>query len=181
MRLITIMTICSLALLATAGCERQVTRDFLLSRGFVQSTNHPELYRLGGITLKEAATRLGFSPKNLAHGISNPPDVDIRLVVVRDYRFAIISERSVGALAHDPLDNPEAVCSVEAWLIPQCRVDWPQRHQEVIRKDPRAARDECVRNMEAVWGLAFIYRTEHGTNVDHVFTASDLSCVSPHY
>ena len=109
------------------------------------------------------------------HGTNNPPDVDIRLVVVRDYEFAIISERIVGGFAHNALDNPEAMCLVVARLNPEERVDWPQRHQELIRKDPRAARDECVRNMEVIWGMASLYREEHGTNAGHLFTLSELA------
>jgi hypothetical protein len=156
-------------LLLTAGCERRVTRDFLLTHGFVQSTNQPELYTLGGITLKEAATLLGFSPKDLAHGTNNPPDVDIRLVVIRDYQFAI-----VGGHTHYALDDPETVCSVKVWLIPQCQVDWPQRHQELIRNNPRAARDECVRHMEIVWDMAALYRSEHKTSESFRFDAQNL-------
>src|SRR5690349_21698791 len=101
MRRMSLAAACVIMLLLTTGCERRVTRKFLLSRGFVQSTNEPELYTLGGITLKEAANRLGFSLKNLAYGTNNPLDVDIRSVDIRDYQFVI-----VGGHTHNALDNP---------------------------------------------------------------------------
>ena len=42
-------------------------------------------------------------------------------------------------------------------------------------------RAECVGNMEAVWAAAFIYRVEHGTNAEFVFTPPVLAgyCKGP--
>ncbi len=107
------------------GCNRQdvgttVTPQFLLDRGFSQSATDPTLYELKNVTVGEAARRLGFSPKDFTHGTNNPPDQDIRLVVVRDYEFAVVSDRQTNTgFAQNVLDKTESLCTVEARLIPQ--------------------------------------------------------------
>jgi hypothetical protein len=78
---------------------------------------------LKNVTVAEAAQRLGFSPKDMTHGTNNPPDQDIRGVVVRDYEFAVVSDRQTNAAnvqtAQAALDNTNTLCTVEARLIPQ--------------------------------------------------------------
>ncbi len=37
-----------------------------------------------------------------------------------------------------------------------------------------ATKAECVRNMELIWDMASIYRMEHGTNADFIFTPRSL-------
>jgi len=100
--------------------QKVVTRRFLLDQGFIQSTNDPTHYTLKGVTVAQAAVRLGFSMKDLVRGTNNPPDQDIRLVVIRDYEFALVSEPQKNS-AGDALSNPQAICTVEARLIPALR------------------------------------------------------------
>lgn len=114
---------CLLGCLVIFGCARSddqsvVTPKFLLDRGFVQGTTDPTLYTLKGVTVAQAGDRLGFSMTDLVPGTNNPPDQDIRLVVVRDYEFALVSEPQK-SYAGDALKNPQAICTVEARLIPQ--------------------------------------------------------------
>jgi hypothetical protein len=112
-----VVVICSFAF---AGCTRQstVTPQFLLDHGFSHSATDPTLYELKNVTVGEAAQRLGFSPKDMTHGTNNPPDQDIRLVVVRDYEFAVLSNPQTSGNAQTTLDNTNAMCTVEARLIP---------------------------------------------------------------
>ena len=116
------LLICSFVI----GCTRQdvgntVTPQFLLDRGFSQSASDPTLYELKNVSVGEAARRLNFSPKDMTPGTNNPPDQDIRLVVVRDYEFAVVSDRQTNTdFAQNVLDKTESLCTVEARLIPSC-------------------------------------------------------------
>src|SRR5690242_9937750 len=99
------------------GCARQdaVTPEFLSSRGFAQSASDTTLYELKNVTVGEAAQRLGFNLKDMTHGTNNPPEQDIRLVVVRDYEFAVVSDRQTNTgNAQTALDNTNTLCTVEA-------------------------------------------------------------------
>ena len=123
------LILCLLSCLFLLGCAppddgKVVTRRFLLDRGFVQSPSDATFYTLKNVTVAQAADRLGFSMKDLIPGTNNPPDVDIRLVVVRDYEFALVSEPQKG-YGGDALKNPQTVCKVEARLIPQLRRQKP--------------------------------------------------------
>lgn len=86
-----------------------------------RSASEPTLYELKNVSVGEAGRRLGFSPKDMIHGTNNPPDQDIRLVVVRDYELAVVSDRQPTGNAQTVLDNTNAPCTVEARLIPQLR------------------------------------------------------------
>ena len=53
-------------------------------------------------SLKDAAKRLGFSPKQLAPGTNGPPDSDMRSVGVRDYPGGVFTLKlaSPAAITH---------------------------------------------------------------------------------
>ncbi len=116
---------CALLIGCTHQDQNSVTPQFLLDRGFSQSATDPTLYELKSVTVGEAGRRLGFNTKDLTHGTNNPPDQDIRLVVVRDYEFAVVSDRQTNigniGLAQSALDRTDTLCTVEARLIPQLR------------------------------------------------------------
>lgn len=121
-----LFTLALVGCLSIAGCARHdggktVTREFLLERGFVQDPSDPTHYVLKGITVAEAASRLGFTTKDLIPGTNNPPDRDIRLVLIRDYELALVSEPQTNHVFPDVLTKPETACTVEARLIPQLR------------------------------------------------------------
>jgi len=121
------LVLCLLSCLLVLGCApsddgKVVTPRFLLDRGFVRSPADPTHYTLKGVTVAQAADRLGFSMKDLIPGTNNPPDVDIMLVVVRDYEFALVSQPQTNLnLAYEALKKPDTLCTVEARLIPQLR------------------------------------------------------------
>jgi hypothetical protein len=116
---------CALLISCTHQDKNSVTPQFLLDRGFSQSTTDPTLYELKSVTVGEAGRRLGFNTKDLMHGTNNPPNQDIRGVVVRDYEFAVVSDRQTNigniGLAQNALDRTDTLCTVEAHLIPQLR------------------------------------------------------------